>query len=292
MEENDFWSATQQAFAPLNITSPQLQEKLLKKPPFRFIHDLIRSINEHFGTFTHVIPPELSESSKIETKEQKIEYLTAIISHVEGLLKIKIDVNPKKIVSGSESEKTNAFLQCVARAAAEGAPLSSSSPRPRSISRSRKSKSSSKSEKRETAASPTAVVSSIAVSSPIAVCPGPPDEPVHGKIEVGSLPKAKRGSKVSHETVKDVVTEAKIFEGIIARHSVDLSEPFDVVVDGKKIVEMWNTLDPSAEVVSQSKIPEDALEMAVTRQIEAARQIQQLNAQNNAIIKKLEALLM
>lgn len=291
MEETDFWSATQEAFAPLNLSSPQLQEKLLKKPPFRFIHDLITAVNERFQTFASVIPPQLSDSTKIDNKEQKIEFLNVIISHVEKKLGTKIDVNPKKIVSGNEAEKTNIFLQHVARAAtAPASPLSLSPSRPGSPSGKKKSR--SKSSKKGMAASTTAHGSPTTPAPSVLPSSGAPNGLAGDKIEADSLPHAVVGTKPSSEAVKQVLKEAKLFEGTIGRHSVDISGEFDVVANGKKIVEMWRSLNPSGEVISQSKIPEDALENALARQIEAARVMQRLNLENNKIIKKLEALLM
>lgn len=290
MTESDFCTATQLAFAPLNLSSPQLQEKLLKKPPFRFIYDLVRAVNKHFGIFSTAIPPEFNEFSKIESKEHKIDYLTAIISQTEKLLNVTIDVNPKKIVSGSEPEKTNVFLQCIAKAAIT-VPNIDLSPRSRSSSE-RKSKSASPSSKKEAAASPTRGAASVIPSTSSTTNSSTFTTPSGDALDVSSLPKAAKSAKASSSAIKKVLDDAQNFQDSIGRSTVDLTAPFDVVVDGKKIAEMWNTLGPSKQPISQSKIPEDALEIAIGRQIVSARQIQELNVENDKLIKQLETLIM
>lgn len=299
MSESDFFTATQLAFAPLNLSSPQLQEKLLKKPPFRFIYDLIRAVNKHFGIFSTAIPPELSEFSKIESKDQKIEYLTAIISQTEKLLNVKIDVNPKKIVSGNEPEKTNVFLQCIAKAAA-AVPKNDHSPRSNSPT-GKKSKSASPSQRKSNSPSPSS--KKVSASSPRAAASVMPATsptknttnlitPSGEALDVSNLPKAVKSAKASSSAIKKVIDDARNFQDSIGRSTIDLTAPFDVVADGKKIAEMWNTLGPSKKPITQSNIPEDALETAILRQIASARQIQELNSKNNKLIKHLETLIM
>ncbi|CAJ1991687.1 Microtubule-binding protein MIP-T3 [Leishmania donovani] len=73
-DEVDFWSATIAAYQPLQLTSPVLTPKLLKRPPFRFIHDIVCSIDARFAAYDHIIPAELRDSAQVDTKEKKIEF--------------------------------------------------------------------------------------------------------------------------------------------------------------------------------------------------------------------------
>ena len=102
-----------------NITpKPRCTDKLLSKPPFRFLHDLILAVNmtTDLGLET-VLAPEEMVSSNVKEKAAKIAFLEKVISHVEGRLNIAVDVRAKKIVAGLEPDKTSRFLQLLAVAA-------------------------------------------------------------------------------------------------------------------------------------------------------------------------------
>eukprot|EP00796_Vickermania_ingenoplastis_P013280 gene13280-9121_t len=265
MSETDFWSPTIAAFAPLGLTSPELTPKLLKKPPFRFIHDLVRAINERFDAYTHVIPPPLDNASAIETKEQKVQYLTILINYVNQLLQVSIDVNPKKIVSGNEPEKTNIFLQYVAMAVGNA-----------------------QKDKIERQNQQAAV--SVAPPPPPPPPPSNSVEPHPNGMDRSALPKAKKDS--SKCSLEDVNKKVKDFQRKIGTYSLNVSGPPDVQEDGKKIVAMWNELNAPKPPPTQSTMPQEALEIAVARQIEAIRQIETLNKENDEIIQNIEGLLL
>lgn len=112
----DFWTPTIQAFEPLQIGTPVLTEKLLQRPPFRFIHDIVSSVDRRFQAYAHLFTPEELDSTLLDTKEKKIQYLDKLIAFVALLLGRPVNVSSKKIVAGSEADKTNLFLQDLALA--------------------------------------------------------------------------------------------------------------------------------------------------------------------------------
>ena len=69
----EFVSATQEAFQDL-INKPKLVEKYLKKPPFRFIHDIV--INTMHATG---FPEGLFEGNELNGRIIKVKILTKCI---------------------------------------------------------------------------------------------------------------------------------------------------------------------------------------------------------------------
>jgi TRAF3-interacting protein 1 len=99
------------------ITKPRMTEKLLTRPPFRFLHDVLMQINSS----THFIDglysgDELSSTCIIE-KEAEISFLTKIITFIENCTNGQVPCKALKIVAGLEPEGTNILLQLVARTA-------------------------------------------------------------------------------------------------------------------------------------------------------------------------------
>jgi hypothetical protein len=93
--------------------------KLLSRPPFRYIQDIvietIKATNFAKGLYKEEdIKDGHFYSKSVETK---LDFLNKLIDIVELALKEKIDVNPRKIIAGSEIIATNLFLHSFYRAA-------------------------------------------------------------------------------------------------------------------------------------------------------------------------------
>ncbi|KAJ9517341.1 hypothetical protein QJQ45_016712 [Haematococcus lacustris] len=116
----DYWQLTvdtlQSGSDPL-VVKPRLQEKLLTKPPFRFLHDVITAVQEKTG-----FAPGLFEGVELDAKaiqvdkDAKVLYLTKIIDVVGLVLGEHVPAKPLKIVAGLEPENTNVFLQMLGAA--------------------------------------------------------------------------------------------------------------------------------------------------------------------------------
>ena len=97
-----------------------MTEKLLTKPPFRYLHDIFTASMEATGYGTGLYEgPELDGKS-IAEKDAKINWLVKLISLTELVVGEEMEVKPSKIIAGHEPEKTNAFLQAMFRAATSG----------------------------------------------------------------------------------------------------------------------------------------------------------------------------
>ncbi|XP_076164387.1 intraflagellar transport 54 [Ptiloglossa arizonensis] len=95
---------------------PPLTEKLLKKPPFRFLHDTVSAVIKETGFLDGLFTEEELNSENIKNKEAKLAYLTKLIDVVKLSTNINLTVRASKIISGQEPTKTNELLQVIGKA--------------------------------------------------------------------------------------------------------------------------------------------------------------------------------
>ncbi len=99
---------------------PKMTEKLLTKPPFRYLHDIFLATMAATGFGNGLYNDEEMDSKANHEKDAKIAILTKMITLTEMMIEEKMDVKPSKIVAGMEPERTNYFLQQLFRAATSG----------------------------------------------------------------------------------------------------------------------------------------------------------------------------
>ena len=87
-----------------------MTQKLLEKPPFRYLHDIFTATIETTGFGNGLYDEAELDAKSINERDQKINFLAKMVGVVELMIGEKIDVKPAKIVAGLEPEKTNAFL--------------------------------------------------------------------------------------------------------------------------------------------------------------------------------------
>jgi len=97
-----------------------MTEKLLSRPPFRYIHDIITATIEATGWGQGIFVGDEQISKAISDKEQKIFVLQKVIDLTQLALGQEIDARPIKVVAGQECENTNAWLQAFYQAATSG----------------------------------------------------------------------------------------------------------------------------------------------------------------------------
>ncbi|XP_052824663.1 TRAF3-interacting protein 1 isoform X1 [Octopus bimaculoides] len=98
------------------IVRPPLTDKLLAKPPFRFLHDIITSVIKSTGFMQGLYTSEEQNSDNVKDKESKMKFLQKAIDIVSLVTEKQLSVRPSKVVAGHEPEKTNEFLQVLAEA--------------------------------------------------------------------------------------------------------------------------------------------------------------------------------
>lgn len=82
------------------ITAPKLTEKLLSKPPFRFLHDIITGFIKAHKFPENLFSDDQLDSAKVTDKEGKIEFLRLFISVIEVATHKTCAAKPQKIVAG------------------------------------------------------------------------------------------------------------------------------------------------------------------------------------------------
>ncbi|EEY62067.1 TRAF3-interacting protein, putative [Phytophthora infestans T30-4] len=102
------------------ITKPKMSPKLLGKPPFRFLHDVISEVTRMTGFAEGLFSGEELDSGAIKEKGPKMDYLTKIILCVGCHLNVEMEAKPAKIVAGLEPEATCKFLQLLTVACKAG----------------------------------------------------------------------------------------------------------------------------------------------------------------------------
>ena len=93
------------------ISKPKMQEKLLNKPPFRFLHDIIMNISAATGYQSNLYFGEELNSRAIKGKGPKIAFLQKILDAVNSDIGFECDINLNKVVAGKQPEKTRRFLE-------------------------------------------------------------------------------------------------------------------------------------------------------------------------------------
>ena len=101
------------------ITKPKLSDKLLNKPPFRFLHDIVTNVIHATDFAPGLYTPEELDSANVKEKTAKINFLTKIIMCVGHVQHQALDIRASKVVAGLEPECTNAFLQALGSCAAD-----------------------------------------------------------------------------------------------------------------------------------------------------------------------------
>merc|ERR1712139_71831 len=115
-EDAAFIVPTQETLGAL-ITKPKMTYKYLKKPPFRFLHDIVMEVVKVTGFAQGLFSADESDAAKLADKTAKVEFLNKAINVVCFALGEKVDVVANKVVAGLEADKTNLWLQKLHQAA-------------------------------------------------------------------------------------------------------------------------------------------------------------------------------
>ncbi|KOB73919.1 TRAF3-interacting protein 1 [Operophtera brumata] len=98
------------------VKRPPLSEKLLRKPPFRFLHDIVSAVHKTTGFFEGLFEEGELISENVKDRDSKIIFLNKVITVIGTTTGKSLTVKSSKIVAGQEPDKTNELLQCLALA--------------------------------------------------------------------------------------------------------------------------------------------------------------------------------
>ena len=100
---------------------PKLRSRLLQKPPFRFLHDIISAImkSTDFPSNLLFAEEELQSSTFKNDKEAKIAFLDKIIGIVNASRELPVEVESKHIVAGVKAVSTLNLLVAFGELAAQ-----------------------------------------------------------------------------------------------------------------------------------------------------------------------------
>lgn len=115
----DYWQPTAEMYEQL-FSKPKMTEKLLSRPPFRYIHDIFTATMEATGFGTGLYSDDELNAKAIKDKDAKINFLEKLIALVQLAMGEEVGVRSSKIVAGQEAEQTNIFLQALYTVATSG----------------------------------------------------------------------------------------------------------------------------------------------------------------------------
>ncbi|CAG2163090.1 unnamed protein product [Oppiella nova] len=98
------------------VKKPVITDKLLRRPPFRFLHDLITSIIRSHGFLKDLYKDNELIAENVKEKESKMVFLQKAIDTTGFIAGDVLSAKPSKIVAGLEVDKTLEWLQVMAKA--------------------------------------------------------------------------------------------------------------------------------------------------------------------------------
>lgn len=97
------------------IKKPPLTDKLLGKPPFRYLHDILTEVIRTTGFLKGLYTESELKSDNVKDKDSKISFLQKVIDVVVLVTGEPLAVKPARIVAGHEPERTNELLQAIGK---------------------------------------------------------------------------------------------------------------------------------------------------------------------------------
>ncbi|GIY61323.1 TRAF3-interacting protein 1 [Caerostris extrusa] len=98
--------ADKQQIETLHFTQlgkPALTEKSLKKPPFRFLHDIITNVIKSTGFCKGLYTASELQSENVKDKESKIQFLQKAVDVLSLVTNHPVNLKPSKVLDSKEA---------------------------------------------------------------------------------------------------------------------------------------------------------------------------------------------
>eukprot|EP00759_Apiculatamorpha_spiralis_P033667 PhF_6_TR34965/c1_g1_i2/m.50766/K19680/TRAF3IP1, IFT54; TRAF3-interacting protein 1 len=99
------------------IKAPKLSDKLLQKPPVKFLHDIVTSFIQATGFPSALYTDEEKNPDHMKDKAAKLNFVNKLITVVQYATGKTSNCKAEKVVTGGEPELTNEVLQLLAQCA-------------------------------------------------------------------------------------------------------------------------------------------------------------------------------
>ena len=116
----DYWSETGKLFSSL-IEKPKMTEKLLKKPPPKYIYDIILNTMNKTNFPKGLLSDQEMDHKYFEADpHHKLAILQKVIDITKIVMNENFDIKTTNILKGEQPDKTNYFLRMFYKAATNG----------------------------------------------------------------------------------------------------------------------------------------------------------------------------
>lgn len=109
---------TQQTIESI-LTKPKCTKKLLSKPPFRFLHDIVTGVMNVTGFPEHYFTAQELDSANFNDKTSKVAFIEKLIRLVSMGVGEMLPTRASKVVSGTEPLLTNLLITEYAKLAVD-----------------------------------------------------------------------------------------------------------------------------------------------------------------------------
>jgi len=94
------------------VNKPKMKEKLMKRPPFRFVKDIIYNVSKETKYMENKFATDDIQSGKaFNSKASKQIFLQQAMDAVSEQLSLRLPTQPRKVCAGVDVEQTRQFLQ-------------------------------------------------------------------------------------------------------------------------------------------------------------------------------------
>lgn len=107
---SEFWEKTIQTYGTF-IDYPQLTEKYLKRPPFKYLFQIFISLNTKTNFADGLFKNDELDPEFYDSPEKKMAFLKQLLKVVYKDLSKACPLKPQSVIKGVDCDKTNEFLQ-------------------------------------------------------------------------------------------------------------------------------------------------------------------------------------